>query len=151
MADGTITHPKKGKQYGYVRRLDTLRVCGNERARPMASKMKSSELRRQIAERLKAARMAFDTVAAVVARALGVSKQCLNGYESGRTYPDELFLVRFHELTGCPMDWIFLGKITAEMPPAMAARIAVLAPELLTLAPANTARQQEAAAGKAAA
>jgi transcriptional regulator with XRE-family HTH domain len=104
---------------------------------------KSSELRLLIARRLKAARMAYDEQAAPVARALGVSKQAISGYESGRTYPDELFLVRFNALTGCPLDWIFLGKITAEMPATMAARIAAFDPELLRLGPAAQARVAE--------
>ena len=109
----------------------------------MTKTVKSSELRILMAKRLKAARMAHDKMAAPVARALGISKQAINAYENGRLFPDEGYLVRFHELTGCPTDWIFLGKITAEMPPEMAARIAVLAPELLKLAPAKAARTAE--------
>jgi transcriptional regulator with XRE-family HTH domain len=104
-------------------------------------KPKSSELRILMARRLKAARVAFDEQATAVARALGIPKQTLNGYESGRTFPDELFLVRFNALTGCPLDWIFLGKITSGMPPEMAARIARDAPELVTLTPATGARK----------
>ena len=94
-----------------------------------------------MARRLTAAREAYDEEATAVARALGISKQTLWGYEKGRTYPDELFLVRFHALTGCPLDWIFLGKITSEMPAEMAARIARSHPDLIALGRARSARE----------
>jgi transcriptional regulator with XRE-family HTH domain len=102
----------------------------------MTSKIpKSSELRELIGRRLKAARIAYQPNAASVARALDLSPQTLNKYEQGTRFPDELFLVRFNELTSCPTDWIFLGRITAEMPAVMAARIAVQAPDLVSEPP----------------
>lgn len=94
--------------------------------------VKSSELKTQIAARLKAARMAYDENGAAVARAIGIERPRLQKYEDGSTYPDEMFVVKFAQLTGCPTDWIYLGRITAEMPATMAARIAVLAPELVS-------------------
>lgn len=78
-----------------------------------------------------AARVAYQENASAVARELKVTPQVLNAYERGVNFPDEHFLILFHELTGCPIDWIFLGKITAEMPPTMAARIGALFPHLV--------------------
>lgn len=92
---------------------------------------KSSELRAAIATRLKAARFAYNENAAQVARDLGVTPQVLNAYEKARNYPDETFLVRFCDLTGCPSDWILRGRMEAVMPPVMASRIGVHFPELV--------------------
>ncbi len=104
----------------------------------MGKPPKSSDLQKLMARRLKAARAAYDPVAARVAEELGITPQTLNKYESdgpnGR-FPDEMFLVKFARLTGCPTDWILLGRITAEMPAAMAARIGASAPELVAEAP----------------
>jgi transcriptional regulator with XRE-family HTH domain len=98
----------------------------------MAGKQpKSSELKELMAARFKAARMAYSDDAVSVATKLGITKQTISKYESGTTFLDELVIVKFARLTGCPPDWIFLGRITAEMPATMAARIAVLAPELV--------------------
>lgn len=101
----------------------------------MGNQIKSSDLRHMIARRLRAARMAFSDEAKAVADATGISKQTLYKYKKGETYPDELFLVRFCQLTGCPTDFLFLGKITSEMEPALAARIAVTDPELIDRMP----------------
>lgn len=84
-----------------------------------------------MAARLKAARLAYEPNGAEAARLLDVTPQVLNAYEKGRNFPDEQFLVRFCDLTRCPVDWIFRGKMRAEMGPEMAARIAVYAPELV--------------------
>lgn len=105
---------------------------------------KSSELRDLMAARLKAARMAYSENAAAFAEQVGVSKQTLYKYEVGKSFPDEFFIVKFSQLTGCPPDWLFLGRITADMPATMAARIAVLAPELVASV-SETAVQAEAA------
>lgn len=93
----------------------------------------SSELRVAIAARLKAARIAYDPhlTKAALARKCGIAKQTMHDYEAGRTYPSAAFLVCFHELTGCSLDWIFLGKITPSMPPELAQRIGLTAPELI--------------------
>ncbi len=88
---------------------------------------KSSDLRRLMAARLKAARLAYMENGAEMARVLGVTPQTLNSYERGRNFPDEQFLVRFCNLTGCPTDWIFRGLMSAEM----AARIGHFAPALV--------------------
>ena len=84
-----------------------------------------------MASRLKAARMAFEPNGAEVARLLGVTPQVLNAYEKARNFPDEYFLVQFCELTRCPMDWIFRGKMSSEMSAEMASRIGHFAPELV--------------------
>ncbi len=92
---------------------------------------KSSDLRRLMAARLKAARLAYMENGAEMARVLGVTPQTLNSYERGRNFPDEQFLVRFCNLTGCPTDWIFRGLMSAAMSAEMAARIGHFAPALV--------------------
>lgn len=92
---------------------------------------KSSELRALISRRLKAARLAYEPNAAAVARALGISPQTMNKYEQGTIFPDELFLVKFCDLTGVPMDFIFRGRFPQEMPVVLAARIGVMDPDLV--------------------
>ena len=84
-----------------------------------------------MARRLKAARFAYVESATEAAKLLDVTPQVLNAYEKGRNYPDESFLIRFSELTGCPLEWIIRGKIRAEMPTAMAVRIGAYFPDLL--------------------
>ena len=96
-----------------------------------------------MSKRLRAARVAYDPVQAQVARDLDMQVQTLNKYETGKRFPDEYFLVKFHQLTKCPIDWIFLGKITSEMPAKMAARIAVVAPELVSETPLSAQIEAE--------
>lgn len=110
---------------------------------------KSSELRDRIAARLKAARFAYEPNAAQAARDLGVTPQVLNAYEKARNYPDEAFLVRFADLTGCPIDWILRGRMEARMPPAMAARIGVYFPELVEGPALGAAAEQSEIKAKA--
>ena len=111
----------------------------------MAGKLpKSSELRLLVGRRLKAAREAYDPNAARVARELGLSPQTWNKYETGARFPDELVVVRFCELTSCPTDWLYMGRITQEMPAAMAARIAVSAPDLIQEPPMAGRKSAEA-------
>lgn len=93
---------------------------------------KSSDLRRLMAARLKAARLAYLENGAEMARALGITPQTLNAYERGRNFPDEHFLVRFCNLTGCPTDWILRGRMSATMSAEMAARIGHFAPDLVS-------------------
>lgn len=114
-------------------------------------KPKSSELKALIARRLKAARQAFEPNAAAVARALDVTPQTLNKYEQGVTFPDELFLVRFCDLTGVPADFIFRGRFPQEMPVVLAARIGVLDPDLVPAAPPSgvkAGQELESASGQ---
>ena len=101
---------------------------------------KSTELRRWIARRLSAARWAYDENGANVARACGVSKQVMHKYEKGGAFPDELFLVRFSKLTKVPLDWLFKGEITAEMPADLAARIGARDPDLIGRGPLGEPR-----------
>lgn len=100
---------------------------------PMAQgkKIKSSDLRMLMARRLKAARMAYKENGAEMARDLGVTPQVLNAYEKGRNFPDEYFMLRFCNLTGCPMDWILRGRMRTEMAVEMAVRIGYFDPGLL--------------------
>lgn len=93
--------------------------------------VKSSELRMLMARRLRAARMAFMENGAAAARLLGVTPQVLNAYEQARNFPDEHFMVRFCDLTGCTMDWILRGRLRAEMAAEMLVRISYFDAELL--------------------
>ncbi|MFH5927420.1 helix-turn-helix domain-containing protein [Roseomonas xinghualingensis] len=113
-----------------------IRLSPNKRSIAMVATMagklpKSTELRELIGRRLKAAREAYDTNAARVARELEITPQTWNKYEQGDRFPDEMVVVRFCQLTQCPADWLYLGRITQEMPATMAARIAVAAPDLI--------------------
>ena len=92
---------------------------------------KSSELRRKVGERLLAVRTAYHPNRAAVARALEVDHRVLEKYEKGDRYPDEAFIVRFADLTGCPLDFLYRGLITSDMDPRLAALIAVAAPHLV--------------------
>ncbi len=105
---------------------------------------KSTDLKQRIAERLRAARTAYDENSSFVARELGVTPQVLNAAEKGRNYPDALMLIRFCLLTGCPTDWIFLGRMESRMPVTMAARVGALFPQLLRGAEAVEAVLAEA-------
>lgn len=106
-------------------------------------KPKSVELREAIARRLRAARIAYEPNAAEVARRLEIDPRVLSKYEKGGLFPDELFVVRFCELTGCPADFLYLGRITQEMDSRLAARIGVIDPELVP-PPSASARQAAA-------
>mgnify|MGYP001442394756 CR=1 FL=1 len=93
--------------------------------------------------RLRAARIAYGDID-VAASAIGVSPETLREYESGeRPIPND-FLLRFSEVTGCPLDWIFLGKITAAMSAEMAVRIALADPEMAALAASGPVMSAEA-------
>ena len=91
---------------------------------------KSVELRQRLGERLLAARTVYHPNRAAVARALGVDHRVMEKYEKGDRYPDEAFIVRFADLTGCPLDFLYRGLITSEMDPLLAAGIAAAAPHL---------------------
>lgn len=107
-------------------------------------KPKNSDLRALMARRLKAAREAYEPNASALARALDLDPRVLHKYEKGTTFPDEMFLVRFSEVTGCPLDFIFRGKITQDMPAILAARIGVIDPGLVLGEPSA---EKTAAAG----
>lgn len=80
---------------------------------------KSTALRELLARRLKAVREWKFKVATKAANAMGITKQTLHSYETGRNYPDELALVKFADATGCSLDFLFLGRITSGMPQAL--------------------------------
>lgn len=84
-----------------------------------------------VARRLKAARFAYMENGAQFARQIGVTAQVLNAYEKARNYPDQLFILKFCEITGCPADWLICGRLKAAMPPCMAAKIGANFPDLI--------------------
>lgn len=104
---------------------------------------KDRRLRRLMGRRLRSARYAYDPNAAAVARELGVPSQVLSSYETGTRFPAELFLVRFCNLVGCPVDWIMRGVMHAETPPRIAAHMALAYPEVVTQALTEEQRSQD--------
>ncbi|WP_336945311.1 helix-turn-helix transcriptional regulator [Asaia sp. HN010] len=92
---------------------------------------KSTDLKDAVRERLVAAVSAYGISQADLARRLGVSSQQVNGYIKGRNYPDELFIVRFCDLTGCTLDWLYRGLMSSAMPVELAVHIALENPRLM--------------------
>ena len=100
--------------------------CGRYAMATRRNRLKSSGLRSRMARRLRAARSVWVRQgAAAAARRLSLSKDTRYRYETGRTFPEEPFLVRFSLASQCPLDWIFLGKITPAMSPDFAVRLGV--------------------------
>lgn len=92
---------------------------------------KSTALKDAVRERLVAAIGAYGISQADLARRLEVSSQQVNGYVKGRNYPDELFIVRFCDLTGCTLDWLYRGLMSSAMPVDLAVHIALENPQLM--------------------
>jgi anti-repressor protein len=90
---------------------------------------KDAELRLNVGRRLHAARVAYDENQTNVAIAMGVTSKVLSAAENGRNYPDELMLIRFCRLTGCSLDWLYLGQLGGT-DPDLAERIRSLSPSL---------------------
>lgn len=102
---------------------------------PRRESCKQEDLHHLMARRLKAALFGYTNDPGRAAEKLGVSPEVLQEYTTGRRPLDDAFLTRFAAVTGCPLAWIFLGKITSEMHPRMAARIALADPDLVEEAP----------------
>lgn len=64
----------------------------------------------QIFEKLRAARTAAALTQESVAEALGVSRQTVSNWETGRTYPDILSVVRMSDLYGVSLDLLLKGE-----------------------------------------
>lgn len=64
----------------------------------------------QIFDKLKAARSAAALTQEAVAEALGVSRQTVSNWETGRTYPDILSVVRMSDLYGVSLDFLLKGE-----------------------------------------
>jgi transcriptional regulator with XRE-family HTH domain len=94
-------------------------------------KPKDKELMLRIGRRLNIARRTYNPNQTDVAIELGVTSKVLSAAERGRNYPDVQMLVQFCLLTGCTMDWLFLGRMESKIPIKMAAQIGGLAPDLL--------------------
>ncbi|WP_122039332.1 helix-turn-helix transcriptional regulator [Asaia bogorensis] len=92
---------------------------------------KSTELKDAVRERLVAAIGAYGISQADLARKLNVSSQQVNGYVKGKNYPDEFFIVRFCDLTGCTLDWLYRGLMSSAMPVELAVHIALENPTLM--------------------
>jgi transcriptional regulator with XRE-family HTH domain len=99
--------------------------------RPHAKPRKSSELKEQVALRFAAACKAYQPIQAELARELQITPQQLNGYLRRKNYPDEAVLVRFCDISGCTLDWIFRGLMESQVSAEMAARIGHFSPELI--------------------
>jgi transcriptional regulator with XRE-family HTH domain len=100
-------------------------------AKPRGKGPKSSELKAMVCARLKAAGEAYQTNQRALAKLLEIDPRQLNGYYRGKHYPDEMILVKFCNLTGCTMDWIFRGLLDVKMPPETAIWIAINEPGLM--------------------
>lgn len=61
---------------------------------------KSSELKKAVCARFKAAGQAYTRVAADLARMLDINPKQLSGYYTGRNYPDEAIIVKFCDRSG---------------------------------------------------
>ncbi|WP_186807686.1 helix-turn-helix domain-containing protein [Swaminathania salitolerans] len=104
--------------------------CHNN-AMAHAKSPKSTELKDAVRERLVAAISAYGISQADLARKLNVSSQQVNGYVKGKNYPDEFFIVRFCDLTGCTLDWLYRGLMSSAMPVELAVHIALENPTLM--------------------
>ncbi|MDR6182083.1 helix-turn-helix domain-containing protein [Asaia bogorensis] len=117
---------------GKRRMLDGLSLCARHNTHMAHVKApKSTDLKDAVRERLVAAVSAYGISQAELARRLGVSSQQVNGYIKGRNYPDELFIVKFCDLTGCTLDWLYRGLMSSVMPVELAVHIALENPELM--------------------
>lgn len=101
---------------------------------------KSAELKVLVAARMKAAVDAYHSTRAEVARRLDITPQQLSAALNARNYPDEAFVVKLCELTGCTADWIYRGVMKSEMPVDLAVHIAMEHPELVKQEQPDSAR-----------
>src|SRR5690242_8030414 len=60
-------------------------------------------------KRLRAARLLADMEQADIAKALGVARQTVSAWESGRTEPSASLFVRWAHVTGQPLEWLAEG------------------------------------------
>lgn len=73
----------------------------------------------EIGLRLQWLREAFGKKQAVWARDLGISVPMLNKWEAGTRMPNLDMLVRIVKASSASMDYLFLGRLTAEMNPEL--------------------------------
>jgi transcriptional regulator with XRE-family HTH domain len=93
-----------------------------------------SDLKPDVARRLRAAREVVYDTSAGCARALGVPKNTWLNYEIGKTYPDPAHLVRFCDTTGFTVDFIYRGRFRG-ITEDVQIRLAAAHPELVDEAP----------------
>ena len=122
-----ISHPKRGTATrSPAKMLERIKTGGRTAVHttPGTGKQpKDRALAERIGRRLFAARMAYNENQSEVAMQLGVSSQVMSAAELGRNFPDEMLVIRFCLVTGCPADWIYLGRLQSQMPVKMAAKL----------------------------
>ena len=100
----------------------------------MPSKPRSSDIKRDVAKRLRAARTIVYDSAAACARILGLPKNTWGNYEAGVRYPDPAHLVRFCDATGFTTDFIYRGRFRG-ISEDVQIRLAAEYPDLVDEAP----------------
>lgn len=82
--------------------------------------------------RFAATRQAYWGSALPAAEALGITLPELLAIENGEKPIDDAYVMRFATLTGSPLDWLLLGRLTEPMKAELAARIALFDPALVS-------------------
>ena len=100
----------------------------------MSAKPRATDIKEDIARRLRAARSVVFDSAAKCARALDVPKNTWQHYEAGERYPDPYHLVRFCDATGFTADFIYRGRFKGIMEDVQI-RLAAEYPDLVDSAP----------------
>ena len=73
------------------------------------AKNREAENLTEIANRLKAARMALDLSQKDLYEALGVKASACSHWESGKRMPDPVVMFELYKLHGITLEWIFGG------------------------------------------
>ena len=71
---------------------------------------RSSDIKKDVGRRLRAARSIVYDSSDGCARALDIPRNTWRNYESGERYPDPAHIVRFCDQTGFTTDFIYRGK-----------------------------------------
>lgn len=100
----------------------------------MPRKARASDVKPEIARRLKAARAIIYDSSDAAARALGVHKNTWRGWENADKYPDPFWLIEFCDGTGFTMDYLYRGRFRG-IEEDVQIRLAAANPELVDEAP----------------
>src|SRR5262249_47270158 len=106
---------------------------------------RASNLKPEMARRLKAARAVVYETSNACARALGVPVNTWRAWEQGCKYPDPVHLVRFCDETGFTTDFIYRGRFRG-IEQDVQIRLAAANPDLVDEAP-DLAKERVRVAG----
>ncbi len=70
-----------------------------------------------LVDRLRKSRLLADIDQASIAEALGVSRNTVSNWETGRSEPSATYFIRWAQVTGVTLDWLAEG-LNAEIPAA---------------------------------